>query len=453
MPGLVTPHTIMLPPLSPAAYRDVITKPAAVYTRQVARLDLEPELVEALVKGASGADALPLLAFTLQRLFLDYAPEQTLTKAHYDAMGGIEGSIDRKLGEAKAKAGAAGTDANLRRLIVPALATWDPAANAAKRLVPNEADVVGGDHAGLAPLANALVEARLLTRGGGTLEVAHEMLLRRQPISSWLEEQKDALKLRDDVLREAKEWADGGRRRKDRVRRSERLQEARKLAKRSDFRAPLAPARAYLAACWRSNMRGRLIVGALITLIIVFVFSEIGNLLLLHLSHLSSQNEIRRLAQTAADNGRFAEALSIDELIAGSIEKTETEREGKPGEATARELGNLAWRALFARDFAKALTAADRALSLYPGLLWVETDRGHALLFLGRIEEAKTLYLAHKGEKVPMGEKFPVGEKVPDNADKLWEQVIAEDFAEFRKVGLTNPVMADIETALGIVQQ
>ena len=79
--GLVTPQPNMLPPLSPAAYRDVITKPAAVYTRQVARLDLEPELVEALVKGACGADALPLLAFTLQRLFLDYAPEAPLTKA------------------------------------------------------------------------------------------------------------------------------------------------------------------------------------------------------------------------------------------------------------------------------------------------------------------------------------------------------------------------------------
>jgi hypothetical protein len=122
-------------------------------------------LVEALVKGASGADALPLLAFTLQRLFLDYGPEQMLTKAHYDAMGGIEGSVDRKLAEAKTKAGTAGTDANLRRLIVPALATWDTAANAAKRLVPNEKDIIAGDRVGLAPLANALVEARLLTRG------------------------------------------------------------------------------------------------------------------------------------------------------------------------------------------------------------------------------------------------------------------------------------------------
>ena len=189
-----------------------------------------------------------LLAFTLQRLFLDFAPEQTLTKAHYDAMGGIEGSIDLRLAEATAKAGAAGANANLRRLIVPALATWDAAANAAKRLVPNEADVIAGDRAGLAPLANALVEARLLTRGRGTLEVAHEALLRRQPISGWLEQQKDALKLRDDVLREAKEWADAGKPGQDLPRRGARLESALALQKHGDFASALTPAKEYLAA-------------------------------------------------------------------------------------------------------------------------------------------------------------------------------------------------------------
>jgi formylglycine-generating enzyme required for sulfatase activity len=273
--NLVTPHPIMLPPLSRAAYRDVITKPAAVYTRQVARLDLEPELVEALVKGASGADALPLLAFTLQRLFLDYAPEQMLTKAHYDAMGGIDGSIDLKLAEAKAKAGTVGTDANLRRLIVPALATWDASANAAKRLVPNEADVTTGDRAGLAPLANALVEARLLTRGRGMLEVAHEALLRRQPISGWLEQQKDALKLRDDVLREVKEWRDGGRHAETLVRRGERLQAALALATSEDFKSALAPTAEYLRACRKlersARSRARWTQAAIYTLLLAVI--------------------------------------------------------------------------------------------------------------------------------------------------------------------------------------
>jgi hypothetical protein len=33
---------------------------------------------------------------------------------------------------------------------------------------------------------------------------------------------------------------------------------------------------------------------------------------------------------------------------------------------------------------------------------------------------------------------------------ELWEQVIPDDFAEFRKAGLTSPMMADIEKELGI---
>jgi WD40 repeat protein/Tfp pilus assembly protein PilF len=200
--GVATPHMIALPPLSPAAYRDVITKPAAVYTRQVKRLEIEPELVQALVGDATGADALPLLAFTLQRIFNDYAPEQKLALAHYVAIGGIGGSIDRALAEAQRQAGAAGKAESLRRLIVPGLATWDPAAGAAKRLVAQEEQLAGGNRSSLAPLANALVASRLLTRGAGTIEVAHEALLRRAPISDWLEDDREFLIWRDRLARE-----------------------------------------------------------------------------------------------------------------------------------------------------------------------------------------------------------------------------------------------------------
>jgi hypothetical protein len=58
--GLDTPESHYLPPLSPTAYRDVIVKPAGVYSQQVRRLTVEPALVDQLVKDATGADALPL---------------------------------------------------------------------------------------------------------------------------------------------------------------------------------------------------------------------------------------------------------------------------------------------------------------------------------------------------------------------------------------------------------
>jgi hypothetical protein len=92
-------------------------------------------------------------------------------------------------------------------------------------------------------------------------------LLRRQPISGWLEQQKDALKLRDDVLREAKDWESGGRHRRDLVRRGDRLTSTRRLAGRQDFKATLMPAAPYLKACRRSARRVPVLVGSLVALV------------------------------------------------------------------------------------------------------------------------------------------------------------------------------------------
>jgi hypothetical protein len=255
--GLAAPETQVLPPLSPTAYRDVITKPAEVYTERVRRLVAEPALADKLALDATGGDALPLLAFTLEKLFEKFGVDGNLTLQRYESIKGFGGSIDTALGEAMRQAGAVGTPDNLRRLFVPGLATWDPAANAAKRLVAAEADLFGGKRSELISLANALVANRLLTRGAGTLEVAHEALLRRPPLDGWLEQQKDALKLRDDVLRETKEWADAGRHAESLVRRGERLQTALGLATSEGFKSALAAAAEYLKACGKQERSAR----------------------------------------------------------------------------------------------------------------------------------------------------------------------------------------------------
>ncbi len=246
--GLETPKPMFLPALSETAYGDVIARPAEVYSDRVRRLEIDPRLTAALIEDAKGADALPLLAFTLQQLFADFAASGKLGVEGYRAMGGIGGSIDRKLADARKAAGALGTEGSLRRLVVPGLATWDPAAGAAKRLVASEERLLGGERAALRPLADALAEARLLTRGAGTLEVAHEALLRRKPISDWLEARKDALRLRDVVLHEAREW-EGGKAERDLVRRGERLEQARALAADPEFTTEMEPAAPYLTAC------------------------------------------------------------------------------------------------------------------------------------------------------------------------------------------------------------
>ena len=104
------------------------------------------------------------------------------------------------------------------------------------------------------------------------------------------------------------------------------------------------------------------------------------------------------------------------------------------GRRTASELRC----ALFAKDFMKAVILADRAHEFDPHSLFIEANRAYAFMFWGRGEEAKALYLAHKGKSVFEAD------------DKLWERVIAEGFEEFRKAGMTHPMMADIEKELGI---
>jgi hypothetical protein len=78
--------------------------------------------------------------------------------------------------------------------------------------------------------------------------------------------------------------------------------------------------------------------------------------------------------------------------------------------------------------------AADRGNAIAMRLLGVLYQNG-----LGVTKNyAKTLYLVYDGKV--LSEQDP----------RLWERAIAEDFAEFRKAGLTHPVMADIEKELGV---
>jgi hypothetical protein len=119
--------------------------------------------------------------------------------------------------------------------------------------------------------------------------------------------------------------------------------------------------------------------------------------------------------------------LHLQEVLEAEVEAAETKLEGKPGEETAQALVEVAWYALFAGEITKALTASDRAHALLPDDLTIETNRAHALMFLGRGEEAKALYLTHKGKPIS------------GQDGKLWERAIAEDFAEFRKTGLDAP--------------
>lgn len=45
-------------------------------------------------------------------------------------------------------------------------------------------------------------------------------------------------------------------------------------------------------------------------------------------------------------------------------------------------------------------------------------------------------------------EQSPIGKRIAENGDKIWEDVIAEDFTALRKVGLDHVAFDEVLNAL-----
>ncbi len=82
------PKILMVNPLEPDAIAQVIQGPA-----DVVGVKLEDGLRERLVNDTKSGNALPLLAFTLQKLYQDYGQDQLLKINEYEQMGGLTGSV------------------------------------------------------------------------------------------------------------------------------------------------------------------------------------------------------------------------------------------------------------------------------------------------------------------------------------------------------------------------
>jgi tetratricopeptide (TPR) repeat protein len=95
-------------------------------------------------------------------------------------------------------------------------------------------------------------------------------------------------------------------------------------------------------------------------------------------------------------------------------------------------IGDLTYSLVLARDFARALEAADLIHSISPGTVLLNMYRARALMFLGRVEEARTLYARYQREKNVQNWKS-------------WVTLVLEDFAALRKAGLAHPLMDEIE--------
>jgi WD40 repeat protein len=193
---------LLVEPLSRARLPEIIERPA-----QRAGLDFVPGLVQRMVEDTKGGDALPLLAWTLQQLYQGAGPgpERIVTIEAYEDLGGVIGALERQADQLTAE---------LRRrgqgdVLLPALlklVTIGEAGEPTRRRV-ERSRLTAAENA----IVQTFVDARLLTSGGageeGTVEVAHEALLRQwPPLRQAISDAQEWLQIRSQVERMANDW-------------------------------------------------------------------------------------------------------------------------------------------------------------------------------------------------------------------------------------------------------
>jgi hypothetical protein len=89
-------------------------------------------------------------------------------------------------------------------------------------------------------------------------------------------------------------------------------------------------------------------------------------------------------------------------------------------------------------DFQKSLDAVESAIPTAPNSPVLNICHAHALMFCDRENDARTLYLQYRGEKV--------------GAQHFGESLILQDFAALRQARLTRPLMDEIEQLFGAGQ-
>jgi very-short-patch-repair endonuclease len=175
----------------------------------VSGLVFEGELVEQIVEDAgTDAGSLALIAYMLDELYIAARKrgQSTLTQADYKALGGVQKVIGTRAEQVFSALRLTDPEKTLQR-VFHALVTVDERStrqSAERRLFAHDAEAER--------LIDAFIEARLFTSDSGTIEVAHEALLREwKLLADWIERTKDDRSQLRLIEREADIWQREGR--------------------------------------------------------------------------------------------------------------------------------------------------------------------------------------------------------------------------------------------------
>ena len=196
--SLLAANHVLVRPMQSDELRRAIELPA-----HRAGLRVEPELTDALVADTEAEPgALPLLSTALLELW-QRRHGRRLRHADYERMGGVRAAVARLAEGAFERLDDA--QKTVARGVFMRLAGEGAEGAVERRRVPL-AEFETGDEDGARVVA-LLTDQRLLTATAGSVEVAHEALLREWPrLRQWIEEDREGLRIHRRMTAAAQEW-------------------------------------------------------------------------------------------------------------------------------------------------------------------------------------------------------------------------------------------------------
>src|SRR3984885_11958211 len=288
---------------------------------RLAGLRLEPGLVELAVREMAGEPgALPLLSHALRATW-ERHDGRTLTVEAYRATGGVASAIAQTADSVVASL-RPGQREIARSVFLRLTELGDGTAESRRRASIEELVPEGVSPEAVETLLERLAEARLVTLGEGTAEVAHEVLIREWPtLRGWLEEDREGIRLHRQLGTAARIW-EAGRQDTSDLYRGARLAAAADWAQHNEAELN-ATERRFLDAGLQEADRGRraqlranrrlraLLAGALVLLLIAVVAGVIA---LIQRSHAQAQaltSDAERLGAQALSDPNVAHSLLL----------------------------------------------------------------------------------------------------------------------------------------------
>ncbi|MDG4791847.1 AAA family ATPase [Micromonospora sp. WMMD1102] len=195
---------VALGTVRPADLVAVIEQPA-----RLAGMSFEPGLVDEIVEDTGTADALPLLAYLLQELYLATGPDRVATRRVYQELGGVAGALARQADTVLAELRNYHEPETILATLLRLVAMEGP--EPTRRRVPTT-ELAADERR----IVQVFTDARLLTTdvsdGVPIVQVAHEALFRQwPPLRQQVAARAEALKRRTELDRWAGDWLRSGR--------------------------------------------------------------------------------------------------------------------------------------------------------------------------------------------------------------------------------------------------